>query len=159
MWNIISNISSIVTCVAFLLYLTGHIWIIFKNRHTIYEKFEVIPYDSDRTIENEDNTLLIDDDGSKFILQSEYGINSVNIYKVDYNVDRKGLHLISRTLKASFNNLNKEKLFIRCELGECIPTTQFEIKREDYTVITFNIYESGINGHTLVRLSDFQNFL
>ena len=38
MWSIISNISSIVTCIAFLLYLAGHIWIVIKNKDNIYEK-------------------------------------------------------------------------------------------------------------------------
>ena len=36
-WRI-SNISSIVTCIAFLLYLAGHIWIVIKNKDNIYEK-------------------------------------------------------------------------------------------------------------------------
>lgn len=39
MWSIISNISSIVTCIAFLLYLAGHIWIVIKNKDNIYEKY------------------------------------------------------------------------------------------------------------------------
>lgn len=38
MWSIISNISSIVTCIAFLLYLAGHIWIVIKNKDNIYNK-------------------------------------------------------------------------------------------------------------------------
>lgn len=151
MWNIISNISSIVTCVAFLLYLTGHIWVVFKNKHTIYEKFTVIPYDSDIAIEDEDNTLIVDDNGCEFILESEYGINNINIYKVNYDITNNGtLHLNSRTLKSTFSNLKTEKLFIRCDLGEFIPTTQFEIKRADYAEITFDIYESGKNGHIVV---------
>ena len=151
MWNIIANISSIFTCLTFLLYLAGHIWVVFKSKHTIYEKFTVIPYNSNIAIEDEDNSLIVDDNGCEFILESEYGINNVNIYKVDYNISNKGtLCLNSKTLKSTSSNLKTEKLFIRCDLGETIPTTQFEIKRADYAVITFDICESGKNGHIIV---------
>ena len=151
MWDIISNISSIVTCVAFLLYLAGHIWVVVKNKHTLYEKLTVLPYDSKIDIEEEDNTLIVDDNGCEFVLESEYGISDINIYKVDYDINSAGtLKLTSRKQKSSFSNLKQEKLFIRCDLGEFIPTTQFEIKRSDYAVITFDIYESGKNGHIIV---------
>lgn len=151
MWTIISNVSSIVTCVAFLLYLAGHIWVVLKNKHTIYEKFTVIPYDSKIDIEDEDNTLIVDDNGCEFVLESEYGISNINIYKVDYDINSDGtLKLTSRKQKSSFSNLKQEKLFIRCDLGEFIPTTQFEIKRSDYAIITFDIYESGKNGNIIV---------
>lgn len=151
MWSIISNVSSIVTCVAFILYLVGHIWVVLKNKHTIYEKFTVVPYDSNIDIEEEDNTLIVDDNGCEFSIESEYGISEIKIYKVDYDINSDGtLKLISRKQKSSFSNLKQEKLFIRCDLGEFIPTTQFEIKRSDYAVITFDIYESGKNGHIIV---------
>lgn len=42
MWSIISNISSIVTCIAFLLYLAGHIWIVIKNKDNICTKIIII---------------------------------------------------------------------------------------------------------------------
>ena len=151
MWNTISNISSIVTCVAFLLYLAGHFWVVLKSRHTVYEKFTVIPYGSETDIEDEDNTLIVDDNGCEFVLKSEYGISSVKIYKINYDIDSDGkLELKSRKLRSSFSSLNREELFIRCDLGEFIPTTQFEIERSDYAMITFDIYQSGKNGHIIV---------
>lgn len=150
MWQVISNISSIVTCFLFLLYLVGHTWVVLKNRRTIYEKFTIIPYESKIDIEEEDNILVIDDCGEEFTLESNYGINKIRIYKVDYDIAKNGtLVLNSKSLKATFNNLNKEKLYIRCDLGETIPTTQFEIKRSDYTIITFDLCVSGKSGHIL----------
>lgn len=150
MWGIISNISAIVTCVAFILYLAGHIWVVVKNKYTLYEKLTVLPYDSKIDIEEEDNTVIVDDNGCEFVLESEYGISNINIYKVDYDINSDGtLKLTSRKQKSSFSNLNQEKLFIRCDLGEIIPTTQFEIKRSDYVMITFDIYESGRNGQII----------
>ncbi len=151
MWTVISNISSIVTCIAFLLYLIGHIWVVLKSKHTIYEKFTVIPYDSSIDIDSQDNTLIIDNVGCEFILRSEYGIENVKIYKVCYNINDDGsLKLLSREHKATFSDLKHEELFIRCDLGEIIPTTQFKIKRSDYAVITFDIYQSGKNGHICI---------
>ena len=41
-------------------------------------------------------------------------------------------------------------------LGEIIPTTQIEIKRSDYTIITFDIYESGKNGHLITSNYKFK---
>lgn len=150
MWGIISNISAIVTCVTFILYLAGHIWVVVKNKYTLYEKLTVLPYDSKIDIEEEDNTVIVDDNGCEFVLESEYGISNINIYKVDYDINSDGtLKLTSRKQKSSFSNLNQEKLFIRCDLGEIIPTTQFEIKRSDYVMITFDIYESGRNGQII----------
>lgn len=150
MWDIISNISSIVTCVAFLLYLAGHIWVVVKNKHTLYEKLTVLPYDSKIDIEDEDNFLVVDTNGCEFTLQSDYGITSLKIYEVDNDINEDGtFNPTSKKLKGSFENLKKDKLYIRCDLGEVIPTTQFEIKRDDYTIITFDLVESGKNGHII----------
>ena len=150
-WSTISNIASIVTCIAFILYLAGHIWAIFKNKHTIYEKITVLPYDSKIEIEDEDNFLIVDTNGCEFTIQSDYGINSLKVYKVAYRYSEDNkFEQLSKKFKCSFDNLNKEKLYIRCNLGEVFPTTQFEIKRADYTTITFDLIESGKNGHIII---------
>ena len=141
MWNIISNVASIVTCVAFLLYLAGHIWVVLKSRHT---------FESQEDMEDEDNVLLIDPIGKIFTLQSDYGIISLKVYKFDYNEDGR-LNMTSKKLKGSYENLQKEKLYIRCDLGEINSPTQFEIKREDYTVLSFIVQTSGKNGHIFAR--------
>lgn len=150
MWNIISNVSSIVTCVAFLLYLAGHIWVVIKNRYNIYEKFSVVPLDSKTDIENGDHVLLIDNNGCEFSLSSNYGINEIKIYKVDYSIQENGeLKSDSKVLVNGYKKLNTDKLYIRCDLGEHIPTTRLKITRSDYTIITFDIFESGKNGNII----------
>ena len=150
MWQIISNISSIVTCLAFLLYLAGHAWVVIKNKHTLYEKLSVIPFDSKFDIWDEDNVLILDTNGTEFTLQSDYGIDNLDIYKVEYNINPDGtLQLVSKTLKSSYKNLKKDKLYVRCNLGEILPTTHFEIRRSDYTTISFDLVESGKNGHII----------
>ncbi|MGM9651025.1 MAG: hypothetical protein ACI3VX_03680 [Faecousia sp.] len=151
MWAIISNISSIVTCIAFLLYLAGHIWTVVKSKDNIYEKFSVVPCDSNTDIENEDNVLLVDSVGCEFFIESNYGINNVKIYKIDSNFEDDGTtKIISKHFVKTFKDLKTDKLFIRCDLGEVVQTTQIEIERSDYTVITFDLYESGENGQVVI---------
>ena len=88
--------------------------------------------------------LIVDSVGCEFSIESNYGINSVNIYKINCNIKEDGtLKVISKHLVETFKDLKTDKLFIRCDLGEVVQTTQIEIKRSDYTVITFDIYESG----------------
>lgn len=150
MWQIISNISAIVTCITFLLYLIGRVLVVIKNKRIFFEKLSVIPLDSKIDIDDEDNSLIIDKVGCEFTLQSEYGINNLDIYKVDYNINEDGtLQLVSKTLKKSYKNLNKDTLFIRCDLGETVPTTHFEIRRSDYTIISFDIMISGKTGRII----------
>ena len=55
MWQIVSNISSIVTCILFVLYVIGHIWKVVVTQNTRYEKFKVVPYNSDFDIDGNDN--------------------------------------------------------------------------------------------------------
>lgn len=155
MWNVISNVSSVVTCVAFILYLTGHIWVVIKNRRNIYEKFALVPYEAEKPIEQEKNVLIIDHLGCEFSLESEYGINSIKIYKLDQDPKSpQGYSSHSKTLTATYTDLKTDKLFVRCDLGECVPTTQFEIIRSDYTIITFVLYQSGKAGHIIT--SDYK---
>ena len=150
MWTIISNISSIVTCVAFMLYLIGHIWVIIKNRNNIYEKFSIIPLEYEINIEDQNNFLIVDDIGSEFSLESNYGINKIKIYRICYQQKRNGkLKYYKKNLLKTFNKLNKGKLYIRCDLGECVPITRFVITRSDCTKIAFDLYQSGKTGEII----------
>ena len=54
---------------------------------------------------------------------------------------------ISKKLKAAYRDLGTNTLFIKCDLGEVFPITQFEIERSDYINITFDVVASGKNGH------------
>ena len=155
MWNIISNVSSIVTCTLFILYIIGHIWKIIVTKNTRYEKFKVLPFDSDNNIENEDNVIIIDDIGPEFCISSPYGIRTIEIYKVIY--DNNVSSIVSKDLKASHKDLNvNDTLYVRCDLGEVVPTTQITIERMDYTKVTFEIYLSGKNGNIIVDKYKFQ---
>ena len=156
MWQIISNISSIVTCVLFILYILGQIWKILVTKTTKYEKFNVIPFD-DKDIEEQDNVIIIDDIGEEFSLFSTNGIRRIKIYKVENDIDDRGtlIHK-SKALVSTYEHLGvNEILYIRCDLGEIIPTTQVEVQRIDFTKATFEIYSSGKNGQILTRNYQF----
>lgn len=146
--DMIANIASVVTCVSFSLYLAGRIWIAIKNICTSYERFAVLPFDCD--MENEDNILIVDDNGHRFSLESPYGINNLWIYKVDYEINQDGtLKQRSADIVSTYSKLNKDKLFIQCDLGEILSTTRFKVERSDYAVVTFDVYVSGKNGHVM----------
>ena len=155
MWQIVSNISSIVTCILFVLYVIGHIWKVVVTQNTRYEKFKVVPYNSDFDIDGNDNVVIIDDIGEEFSISSTYGIRNIEIYKVNYEFGDSGsISLIYKELKSTYKDLNiNDALYVRCDLGECIPTTQITIERMDYTKVTFELYSSGKTGN--IRVSNY----
>ena len=155
MWQIVSNISSIVTCILFVLYVIGHIWKVVVTQNTRYEKFKVVPYNSDFDIDGNDNVVIIDDIGEEFSISSTCGIRNIEIYKVNYEFGDSGsISLISKELKSTYKDLNiNDALYVRCDLGECIPTTQITIERMDYTKVTFELYSSGKTGN--IRVSNY----
>lgn len=156
MWHIISNISSIVTCTLFVFYIIGHIWKVLVTKNTRYEKFKILPYNSNSNID--DNVVIIDDVGEEFSISSIYGIRNIEVYKVAYELNDSGsTSLVFKELKSTYKNLNiNDTLYVRCDLGECIPTTQITIERMDYTKVTFELYSSGKTGNILVSNYNFK---
>lgn len=151
MWQIISNISSIITCTLFIFYMIGHVWKVFVTKDTRYEKFNVLPYNSDFDINDNDHVIIIDEIGEEFSISSTYGIKNIEIYKVNYELDDNGsATLTSKELKSTYKNLNiNETLYVRCDLGEALPTTQITIERMDYNKVTFELYSSGKTGNII----------
>lgn len=154
MWQIVSNVSSVVTCVLFLLYIVGHIWKVFASKSMLFEKFEMLPFEAEVDFSDKDHVLEIDPIGSAFSISSPYGIRSLKIYKGDYvfptgDEDDKG-HWASLTPMCSYEGLNvNDVLYVRCDLGELLPTTLIEIERMDYTKVTFIPVTSGKTGALL----------
>lgn len=157
MWQTISNISAIVTCFLFVLYIVGHIWKVIVTRQTKYEKFEVQRFEND---DEYDNVLILDEVGATFSLSSVYGIRNIKIYNVEYDYDDNGnMFLKSKKLRTTYENLNvNEELYIKCNLGEFVPIVQFEIERADYTKVTFDLIESGKTGNILTGNITSKNY-
>lgn len=156
MWQVISVIASIITCLLFVLYICGHIWKIIVTKNTRYEKFNILPYDADNFDDN-DNVITVDDIGEEFSISSTYGIRNIEIYKMNYEWDDGSPKLISKELKCTYKGLNiQETLYVRCDLGEIMPTTQIEIERMDYTKVTFELCTSGKTGNIIVSSYNFK---
>lgn len=156
MWQTISNVASVVTCFLFILYICGHIWRVVATKNTRYEKFDILPYGSD-DINDNDNVIIVDDVGEEFSISSVYGIRSIKIYKVDYRWDSGSPQLVSKELKNTYEDLNNnETLYVKCYLGEIVPTTQIEIERMDYTKVTFTLCSSGKTGNIFVSNYSFK---
>lgn len=158
MWQIVSNISSIVTCILFVLYVIGHIWKVFVTKNTRYEIFKVLPYNSDFDIDDNDNVVIIDDIGEEFSISSTYGIRNIEIFKINYEFgDNGSISLISKELKSTCKDINiNDTLYVRCDLGECVPTTQITIERMDYTKVTFELNSSGKTGNIIASNYNFK---
>ena len=133
-------------------------WVAIKNVKTKYERFQILPFDSNAHIYDKDCYLEIDEIGCEFSLKSEYGIEKINVYKYDcsrlaFDEEKER----TKTLVKSYSNLKTDELFIKCDLGEVVPTTQIEIIRSDYTIVLFELYTSGKDGHIIT--SDYKYIL
>ena len=85
MWNIVSNIFSIITWILFILYIVWRIWKITVTINIKYEKFVKAESDPNFNINANNNVAFIDDEGDEFSISSTYEIRSVKIYKLIYN--------------------------------------------------------------------------
>ena len=146
----ISNISAIVTCILFILYIIGRIWKAVVTMQSKYEKFQVQPLETN-DIEKFDNIIRINEVGQIFSLSSIYGIRNINIYEVLYDLNKSGNDLLkSKKLLKTYKNLNvNEELYIQADLGEYVPRIQFEIERVDYTKVKFDLTTSGRTGNII----------
>ncbi len=153
MWQTISNVSAVVTCFLFILYIIGHIWKVIITRQTRFEKFQIQRFESEDEMAEHDKVLILDRVGEVFSLSSEYGIRNVTVYHVEYDFDNEGKpYLKSKRVKDTYGKLGvNEQLFIRCNLGEVMSIIQFEIERADYTKVTFDVTTSGKTGNIIIN--------
>lgn len=153
----VSNISAIVTCFLFVLYIIGHIWKIFITKNKKYERFQIQELDDPNEMEDYDNILMVDDIGEFFSLSSSYGIKNIKVYEVLCEFENDDIKIMSQNLKITYANLDEnETLYIRCDLGEVMPKIQFEIERADYTKVTFFLVTSGKTGNILATDYSFK---
>ena len=74
MLNIISAVSSIITCLLFIFYIIGHVWSYFTNKSFNNERFENIS-STDIDVSNATRAIVLDDTGTEFgILFDEVNI-------------------------------------------------------------------------------------
>ena len=73
MLNIISAVSSIITCLLFIFYIIGHVWSFFTNKSFNNERFENIS-STDIDVSNATRAIVLDDTGTELSLTSSEGI-------------------------------------------------------------------------------------
>ncbi|MGN0338863.1 MAG: hypothetical protein ACI4D0_00045 [Lachnospira sp.] len=155
MLNIISAVSSIITCLLFIFYIIGHVWSYRTNKSFNKERFENISA-TNIDVSNATRAIVLNDVGTELSLTSSEGIRQVKVYNVEYSFKKDGsCKLVSRKLRGRYGILNPmETLYIMADLGETTPIVQVEILRRDYTVATFDLVESGKNGDVIPMKPD-----
>lgn len=159
MWQTISNISSLITCFLFITFFVGRIWRIRVGKCTQSEDIEFIkckPNDDYALEEYDDesgNIIYVDEKGEQFSIASKSGIRKMNIYGVNNRLGEDGLIPWSKKeLKCDYKFKDFFKpVYISCNLGELYPLTFFEFQRLDYSVVTFELFQSKKNGMPIKR--------
>lgn len=142
-WLLISNISAIVTCTAFILYLIGHIWAIHISKNKIFEKFEFV---NEKDIDNIEYIDFAEEYGQIFSVSSPEGIRSIRIFEAQQKSNDCFAMDKRRLLKEVKNVKPNQKIYIRANFTDISSNIYLEIKRSDYIKISFLVADSGKDG-------------
>ena len=142
-WTLISNISAITTCTAFILYLIGHIWAIHISKNKILEKieFEYCAYvDLDKCFN------LAGEYGQIFSVYSPEGIRNIKIYEATLSSENINAFTKGNMLKEIKDLAPNKKQYIRAEFSDLGSNFYMEIERADYIKTSFVVTQSGKDG-------------
>ena len=148
MWEIITNISSVFTCILFIMYIIGHIWIIYISKDKIFEKLE-FEYIEDKDYEKYQENYFIDlagEYGSLFSISSPEGIKKIKVFGVD-RIEEPEIEYIKGHFIEEFSNIKpNEKVYFRGYFSDFSSNISLEIERGDYIKTFFIVSESERNG-------------
>jgi hypothetical protein len=146
MMQTISNISSIITAVTFIVYLIGRFIRIGFSKYNTHERFTVFKREkSGRNIDEETNFLEITSIGDEFIVEAENDVRKITFFRCNLENDLSKIKSMDKI--GEWGHLGAhEKLYVRCDLGEFLPFIRIEIERLDFTRVSFNINASEKNG-------------
>lgn len=144
LWNIITNMSTIITCILFFAYIIGHIWKIKISKKLLYEKFQM-EYLSDDEIESLDRFIDLDSKyGEIFSISSPNGINTICFYEINYNENNGKIEKGKLIKKINDIDVN-EKVYVRDIIPEGIPKLYIALEKTDYIKIEFAVSTNGKN--------------
>ena len=145
MWQMISNISAVVTCFLFVLYIIGHVWKISNSKHLLYEKFQIEQL-AEEEIHMLDNLVELDEEeGEIFSICSPNGMKNISVYEATYDGNKN--RFVKGKLLHSLQNINvDEKVYFRTAIPCGIPNKYIELEKCDYVKIKFAVAQSGKNG-------------
>lgn len=143
MWETISNVSGLITCILFIAYIIGHIWTIYISKNAIFEKFEF------ENITDDDDIDYIDlggEYGSIFSISSPNGIREVKIFGVDLDENSEEFFIKGDFIKKIENIKPNEKLYIKAQFMDFSSNIYLEVQRTDYIKFCFIVADSGRDG-------------
>lgn len=146
MMQTISNISSIITAVTFIIYLIGRFIRISFSKYDTHERFTVYKREKyGRDIDEETNFLEITSVGDEFIVEAENDVRKIAFFRCDFEDDFSKIKTKDKI--GEWSHLGaRDRLYVRCDLGEFLPSFRVEIERLDFTRVSFNLNASGKNG-------------
>lgn len=153
-WNTIANVSSIVTCTTFVIYLIGRICMICRQTK---RKTETMSFEAEEDLQMKevlDNTNYLDMAGmcgKTFSIMSPEGIQQIKIFEIKpFNKPSKSnIRHIKRHLEPN------EKFYIRAEFYDVGSNVYIEMLRADYVKTQFIVADSGRNGSFVAEV--YQN--
>ena len=151
MWQIISNISAIFTCIMFIAYIIGHIWTIYIQKEAIFEKIDFENFDNEVVDIDYIDFTNNSESGQIFSISSPLGIRRISIYSVERDENSKLEFKRGKLLKSIKNISQNKKAYFKTELFDCSPSLYIEIQRADYIITSYAITDSGRDG-SLVQL-------
>lgn len=151
MWETISNVSGLITCILFIAYIIGHIWTIFIQKEAIFEKINFENFDDEYIDIDYIDFTNNSEYGQIFSISSPLGINRVSIYSVERDENNELEFKMGKLLKTISHIAQNDKLYIKTELFDCFPSLYIEIQRADYIITSYAITDSGRDG-SLIQL-------
>ena len=142
----ISNISSIITAVTFIVYLVGRLIRISFSKYNTHEKFTVHEREkTGRDIDEETNFLEITSVGDEFIFEAENDVRRITFFRCE--LEDNFSKIKTKDKIGEWSHLGaRDRLYVRFDLGEFLPSFRVEIERLDYTRVSFNLNASGKMG-------------
>ncbi|MBU3133405.1 hypothetical protein KPL40_13180 [Clostridium gasigenes] len=144
MFQVISNLSSLVTLFLFLLYIIGRIWTINKNKKLSFEDFK-LDYSVNDNLDRRNQYELSGDE--LITIKSSQGLNWIEVYEVYFDNKKNEVGLKSKKPVISHKLLNiNEEMYIKTYVPCGIPCYRIIYQRFDYIVESFDIGMDGKYG-------------
>lgn len=166
-WNFISQASSIITLILFVIYILGRIWIIYNKRKVNNECFKMLHVDEENQIAEYVNPDRFCDlgDNELSVFSADMYINKFKIYEIKYLDDYSHWEKVNTKPIYTYKGLNSnEKIYIKMNLP-CGGPSEYLIEyvRCDYVKVSFipsyNAFEPYILKHYYKSKMTFLGYL
>lgn len=154
MWEVISNVSALITCVLFIAYIIGHLWVIYISRNEIVEKIEFEDIEDISILEDKDYIELGGEHGRIFSISSPKGIKKLKVFGVNRDESLKKPFIKGEFINEINNIRANEKVYFKGEFLWYNSNIYLEFERSDYIIVSLIVGESGKDGTATCFLYD-----